>query len=51
MEAIVQAAVKLQSKLGHAATRQFLIESDVPLEVITRVLNGGPCRPSSRPQP
>jgi hypothetical protein len=47
MEAIVKAAIKLQAKLGYDATYQFLVDAEVPLEVINRVLGDGPYRPSS----
>lgn len=43
-EAIVNAAVKLKEKLGYDATFEFLVDADVPPDVITRVLNGGPIR-------
>lgn len=48
-EAIVNAAVKLVPKHGYDAAFSFLIDAEVPLDVIKRVLNGGPMR--ARPSP
>ncbi len=46
-EAIVNAALRLRDKVGHDVTYEFLIDAGLRVEVVERVLNGGPMR--SRP--
>ncbi len=43
-EAIVYAALRLRDKVGHDVTYDFLIDAGLPVEVVERVLNGGPKR-------